>query len=82
MHVCICTRTDVFVMMSECSVKSRLVALCLRCVTIWSKATAKTTSSLSSHHNKNSLQWLYSRRGRIFPPIIVTIIIIILKPVF
>lgn len=30
MHVCICTRTDVFVTMLECNVKSRLVALHLQ----------------------------------------------------
>lgn len=61
MHVCICTRTDVFVTMLECNVKSRLVALRLqrllvRCTRPWSRC----------HLH---LQWLYSRRGRVSPPL-------------
>lgn len=44
MHVCICTRMDVFVTMLECNVKSRSVALHLRRLQVHQSVTHHETT--------------------------------------
>lgn len=74
MHVCICTCTDVFVTMLECNIKSRLVALYSAPASplhsagepAWTHHQSLTTSQRNSHLH---LQWLYSRRGGVSPPL-------------
>lgn len=83
MHVCICTRTDVFVSMLECNVKSSpggtaasSVRLLVRCTRSGSRSQRALKSLTPSQQNSHlDLQWLYLRSGG-YPPLVSKIIIL------
>lgn len=72
MHVCICTRMDVFVTILECNVKSRSVALRIRLLQVHQSVT----------HHKTTVIYIFSgyiqeeagSRAHHWPPVIIVIL--------